>query len=800
MSLFCDINSLVTESDVEQKLIYPLLTSDQGLGYNDEEIKTKHYLSPYDIDKGAGKKVGYYPDYAIFLSSLMSIVVEAKSPQDSVDAGFREAQLYAHHINKEFPEGINPVKYVLACNGKELLYGSWDNASPRKINCSNLTVGASEYHDFISKCRRSSILASAESIRSLLSPSERFKALKLLGGPAKQNLELPPNRFAHDLVPVLRRYFDIGTSRSSKEIIERGYVATSERTKYDSLLEALLKDNLARFKYPLIEPIETSRSDAPNINKTLKQLMAEDDTMQNSLLLLIGGVGSGKSFFIDRYYHFLMSQDIKENTLWAFIDFNTAPADLHNLEDWMIPVILEELQVRNKINDFYDYNNLRRYFAPQIAERERGPYKILKEKQPDEYERRIADDLVKWRDDLKGFLKGVMRYHMGDRGSKVVVVFDNADRRDAEQQLAVFQAAQHLRSEYGPLCIMALRDETYERYKNEPPLDAYLKPFTFQITPPRFIDVVKKRLQMVIEYLANTAPKKLSYELSNGVVIEYPATELGKYLMGVYKSIFNPTRRVRLILEALAGRNVRNTLQMFAEIIMSGYMADEHIFSARYSKGEVDLPEWLIIRILMRTKYRYFTSQHGYVLNLFDIDEDSKTTSNFLLFDILLFLSQSRKKQGELGIEGYRHVHVIFKKLTTYGYLTEDILWGLDYLADHGLIIADNQCTKGITRDDYIKITASGHYHLNILSYRTEYLSNVCMDSWLRHRDIVRELAKYDLDTKDHRHHRITYFKRALEYEANFYRQQTIGNPDNLTGASFALDCINHSLARDFQL
>lgn len=126
MSLFCSKTDLVTESDVEQKLIYPLLSSTQGLGYFAEEIKTKSYLAPTDLDKGAGRKVGYYPDYAVILSSLPALIVEAKAPGESVEQGFKEAQLYAHEINKRFPPNINPAHWVIATNGATILYGTWD--------------------------------------------------------------------------------------------------------------------------------------------------------------------------------------------------------------------------------------------------------------------------------------------------------------------------------------------------------------------------------------------------------------------------------------------------------------------------------------------------------------------------------------------------------------------------------------------------------------------------------------------------------------------------------------------------
>ena len=47
MALYCEIDSLVTESDVEQKFIYLFLHSDQplGLGLRDSEIYTKKCIA-----------------------------------------------------------------------------------------------------------------------------------------------------------------------------------------------------------------------------------------------------------------------------------------------------------------------------------------------------------------------------------------------------------------------------------------------------------------------------------------------------------------------------------------------------------------------------------------------------------------------------------------------------------------------------------------------------------------------------------------------------------------------------------
>src|SRR5271166_3184149 len=97
------------ESDVEQKLIYPLLVAQEWLGIDPAAVHTKNYLPPVTIDKGSGRRIGYYPDYSIWLHGFPVLIIEAKSPIEGVEEGFREAQLYAHEVNKAYPTGLSPV-------------------------------------------------------------------------------------------------------------------------------------------------------------------------------------------------------------------------------------------------------------------------------------------------------------------------------------------------------------------------------------------------------------------------------------------------------------------------------------------------------------------------------------------------------------------------------------------------------------------------------------------------------------------------------------------------------------------
>src|ERR1019366_2346726 len=132
-----------SESDVEQKILMPLLQGESYLEIPEAAISTKQYLAPTAIDKAAGKAGGYVPDYGIWMRGLLIMGVEAKAPDVSVETGHREASLYARHINQKYPTGVNPCRFVLASNGKDLLFGYWDSLPLLSCSVGDLAVGSS---------------------------------------------------------------------------------------------------------------------------------------------------------------------------------------------------------------------------------------------------------------------------------------------------------------------------------------------------------------------------------------------------------------------------------------------------------------------------------------------------------------------------------------------------------------------------------------------------------------------------------------------------------------------------------
>src|ERR1035437_7360323 len=188
--------TLQTESDVEQKVIMPLLVGNIYLAIAESKIFTKKYLAPTELDKKAGRSSGYYPDYTAWMSGFPVLVVEAKAPDVPAETGYREAALYAGHLNRSYPTNINPSRFVIATNGKKLLFGYWDSMPVIEIDVAELRVGSAQLEALRQNCRATVLESHADDCLQRIKKGDLSYPYDLAGGSALLNAKLAVNTFA----------------------------------------------------------------------------------------------------------------------------------------------------------------------------------------------------------------------------------------------------------------------------------------------------------------------------------------------------------------------------------------------------------------------------------------------------------------------------------------------------------------------------------------------------------------------------------------------------------------------------
>ncbi|MDE0691777.1 MAG: hypothetical protein OXI55_05965 [Gammaproteobacteria bacterium] len=793
------VTTLATEADVEQKVLFPLLTHPALLRIPAASIRAKEYLAAAPLDKRAGSAGGYYPDFSVWEKALPLLVVEAKAPDVDVAVGYREASLYARHLNQSYRTGLNPCGLVLSCNGEALLVGHWDSQPEAALAVVDLRPGTSALSKLQELCAHDRILANAEECQKALSNRDRVRPYSLAGGQAVINSKKPFNTFAAGLSPILRKYFTSKSQDSDPEIYERAYVSSDAVTEYDRVLESLLKDRVgARGSMTL--DLEPTRRKEPKLQAAIHDYN-ETHPADGQLQLITGGVGVGKSLFARRFKELLQAPSQSEYTHWAFVDFNGAPASLQNAETWVCEAFLSSFQDENPEFDLFEPENTRRFFSHDIQKR-RSVYAQYKRASAARAQEARASDLQGWLDDPQKLAFSVCRYFSSDKHETVVAVFDNVDRLDLENQLAAFQLALWFLSKSRSFVILQMRDETYERYKNRPPLDTFRSGVSFHITPPRFLDVVKRRLELSLDYLVHRADSRQEYHLSNGTKVSYPKTLLGQFLSGIYLELFERQNNVARILQGIAGRDVRRALEMFVAILTSGHLREETITSAAISSRAVVIPEYMVLKILMRTEYRFFNDASGFVTNVFFVDDEWERPTNFLFVEIVFWLYRNRKKQGSIGLEGYHTVADIADALQPLGYIREDVLSACGFLVQRQLIEPDHMNISRVDVDDAVKVTASGFIHVRILCERLEYLYGVLAVTSMFDRKSATAIARF-VESENRLGYSPSYrmvecverFRAYLSSQYKGLKQMFPGYAVEPNGASYVISQIDSAIA-----
>ena len=407
--------TLNNESDVEQKVVMPLLAEDIYLAIPGDKIFPKLYLAPAVLDKTAGRTAGYYPDYTVWMRGFPLLIGEVKAPDVPTETGYREASLYARHLNQSYPTNLNPCRFLLATNGKTLLAGYWDSQPVLEMQVTNLRLGSADLEALRQFCHNHVLEDFASKCLFQVRSERAFYPYILAGGPALLRARFPVNSFAAALSPILRRYFTSPSEENNLEIIERAYVCSDEVTEYDRILEALLKERLTVQRGTIVEELEPGRYGEVHVAKVISDFH-EERPAGGQLQLVQGAVGSGKSLFIRRYKEATQSSALADHTRWAFVDFNSSPADLSNAERWLCEAFRESFQRENPTIDFASSAVLRGIYSRKIQMR-KPIYDDLAKTSAEQAAIARANDLAAWQDDPRA-QPGALRIMFWEVGKK----------------------------------------------------------------------------------------------------------------------------------------------------------------------------------------------------------------------------------------------------------------------------------------------------------------------------------------------------------------------------------------------
>ena len=657
----------------------------------------------------------------------------------------REAQLYASRINNRYPPDVNPISYVLACNGAQFALAAWDSETEvLYAKLEDMRPGTDILAAYKTILDKEEFEKRAAAMNVAFQTRRFHRAANILLS-TQINESLSVNSFAHELLPIVTEYFGQEVDDEPDEVMDRGYVTSDERTEYGSVLEQYLKDRARVMTAGAFRPLSTGGLQGPADLTSQVRTYRQSKRITGRVQLIVGGVGSGKSLFIKRFYRRNLPNlpDIANKTMWAFINFNVEFRSPEEIREAVLTGFIDSLCENNKVG-VTTLEELEALFHHEIMEWMRGPIRLETNKDRLNHERYLfITGLAKDKEKVVG---AISRNYTSEKHVGLVVVFDNVDKRSRDVQLAIFEAAQWFKELTRALVIVNLRDTTYLAHRDEKPLDAFKNAVNFYIRPPRFSLMIKKRLELLLEKVQTD--EKLgthqSFTLDSGAQVTYESERVSEFLSSIHASLFD--RRVAHIggvIESLVARDARSALAMFADIIASPHVPTSQIGSLAASGGAASkIDEDRIIRALMRGRFRLFNNKSRYVHDILSSVPKAARPSNFLYADILEYLIRIRKEKIDFSVEGYASVRTVINRMGQLGYDEADSFAAVSQLVEWQLVQPESLITEKIAFDDPVQAHASAFIHMHWFLKKPEYVIAVSADMNYSSYEIAQEAAR----------------------------------------------------------
>lgn len=778
---------LITEGDVEVKLIMPLLTNPEpiGLGFSKTHIQSKLSLKKILIDKGQKSQL-YYPDFVVNINGVPLIVVEAKKPGEDLQEAFREASLYAGELNRAFPKGLNPCELVLAINGEELWAGSWETAQPTvKLPVSEWILTNEDFSNFSTRYCLSDVEQKSDNARKALRTGTNFRnPLHLVGGKYFQD-QTNNNAFGETISISYQHLFNPDEESEREDIVKNAYVKVTKHQAHVDPIDKLIRKKIR----PAIEQSKEIE-DNTKPNEILEKIKKAQN-YNNQVILLIGSVGSGKSTFTTYLKEVALEKSLLNSICWVKLDLNDAPVSASEIYPWLKKDIIAQLQNLYPAIDFDGLKFINQLYGKEISSLKKGVLSLLDETS-EKYKEVLVEKLLEFQRDIDLTVGCYIRELVHNRGKNLIVILDNCDKRTLEEQLLMFEVANWIKDNIKAIVFLPLRDTTFDHFRHEKPLDTVIKDLIFRINPPSLEKVIYQRIKYA-NRLSETSSTNY-YHLPNGWKVSYPNSDELYYLKSILSSLFQ-NRFFKKLITGLAGRNVRKGIEVFLDFCKSGHISEKDIFKMRSSKGEYVLPNHIISRVFMRGNRIFYSGSESRVKNLFRSDPSDNLPDPFVRILILKWLNDNRRRRGPSGIQGFHRTGDVIETLANYGHSAVRVEKELLYLLQNYLLISESQDNSKLAHDDLISINPPGVIHFELLS-NIDYLSSVSENVWYKTETTARQIAEDMTGSGTHQHlsieNNIKHAEQLIEYLESYYT-------DHFAFPNSYLSNVSDSIPLDFQ-
>lgn len=507
------------------------------------------------------------------------------------------------------------------------------------------------------------------------------------------------NRIYTYLADIMDYVFTELIDSQKINVLKKCYVYERVNEDLGKDLGSLFIDKMPYFSsnYDIKSIVETETK-AGSFEKKIRELRRKETELP--MVVLLGGIGSGKSTFIHRFFRVIMEE--RETLFWYYLDFRYSSFEQNGVEDFIYDQIIEqfhrlyESKIESKFTEIgfsFNYSDKYEYISRIFAMQ-----KLL----------RISP----------------------------IIIIDNVDQHEYKFQEKLFLFANKICKALNVLTILALREETFIRSTRTGVFGAYMVA-KYHISSPNFIQMIKSRILFSLELLHD--PSYLERKsLESDIVTEL--IHFFEILLRSFNKDNEQSQRIVHFFDSISVGNMRESLRMFSSFLVSGNTNIDEMFE-KEAKGDHEtfqIAYHQLLKSIILGEYRFYSSKRSHIANIFDFDS-SMTDSHFQQLRILRFLDSVNNTESPVG-RGYISFDELFSKteevLITKNIIIDSVLRMLKF----NLVSLDNQSNESIENANYITITPSGKFYLYRLVTQNVYLNAIIVDTPISDKELMRSV------------------------------------------------------------
>jgi hypothetical protein len=535
------------------------------------------------------------------------------------------------------------------------------------------------------------------------------------------------NSFNVGLRPYVERFFGDIASQNAVQILEKCYVKSTPIQVIDSDLKIQIRDSIPRFAEGTM-PIEAITDDA-KFGNDIKDAIEKSQSHPH-VVLVMGGIGSGKTTFLKRFFSIVAPEYTSESSpvLHVYIDFLGSPDQLDRLFKFLWTKMADALRAANPLLNVRSNLEI-------IFERELAVLRSIYTSTPDALEMRIQDELLKLSQDTEKFSKAALRFIVS-LGRLPLIIFDNVDQLATEIQIPIYTIAQNLAIDLKCMSIVGLREESYCTAQMQRHLTAYtIRPY--HLASPRFRELIEARIDLATNVAANASSQE-----GEVIGLKLPGNEtILAFFNALRYSIFNRNQNIVRMIEAISFGNMRFALDLFNNFITSGATDISKIIKIFIEDGKYNVPFHEFAKSVILGEYRYYKESRSYIGNLFDVTS-ARNASHFTSLRLLSLLNNAKNREG--AAEGFIPLQDVISAFADTFDNEEDCVQTVRRLMrlNRQLVELDTRRTESLDGASLIRITSAGAYYFDYLVNAFSYLDLVWQDTPFTERAICEVIAR----------------------------------------------------------